>query len=692
MSDDDAHPGEPPAAGSEAGSAPSEVRSFLELLAVASLAFTQPVLSVFGANPGVFVSAGAGRRHILAFVLGLVLVPPSVLWCSERAIGALVPRSRRWFHLLALGGMAAVFFAQLARQVLGVAPPAMAVLGAVLGVAAAVLMATATPFRTFVGHLAWSPLLFVALLLGATPVRTLAFADVPGPLGPERNRDLPPVVMIVLDELPAASLLDGDGAIDVDAFPGLGGLAADATFLRNHTSVAPNTPVAVPAILTGRWPTAERTLPTAHHHGENLFTLLAHDYDLHVIESVTQLCPPTLCSPPRALLGRAHPLAALAGEALTVLRRGEVDFDVGLSDDEAELSFDAMAATFDPRSDRPGLHYLHVLLPHQDWTRLPDGSRHDGPNPPRGVHGGTLPEDPQLAEIARQRHLMQLAFTDSLVARLLDELRSKGMYDESLIVVTADHGVSFQPGEQLRPITQGNAADVLWTPLLIKEPHQQSARVLDAPVAAVDVLPTIVDLLGISAPWEMDGRTVFAEERPADWSRRSYPWSLDLAEPGSDGFVHVDGEEGFERLLRTRALDHGPQWDLRFWRRGPHGDLVARRLDSIGVGPPAGYTVQLDDPDRFLDVDLTAARVPSYISGSVRDAGRVDVAIAVNGVVGGWYAVGAHEPAGGGASSGRFDVIVPPSLLRDGRNDVEVFVIEGRGDDRTLAPVAARTS
>ena len=46
----------------------------------------------------------------------------------------------------------------------------------------------------------------------------------------------------------------------------------------------------------------------------------------------------------------------------------------------------------------------------------------------------------------RQRHLLQLAYVDSLIGDLVQELKAQGIYDDALVVLTADHGISFEPG------------------------------------------------------------------------------------------------------------------------------------------------------------------------------------------------------------------------------------------------------
>ncbi len=60
-----------------------------------------------------------------------------------------------------------------------------------------------------------------------------------------------PVVMIVFDEFPVASLLDGEGNIQAEHFPNFARLAADGTWFRNAVGVHQQTEKAIPTILTG---------------------------------------------------------------------------------------------------------------------------------------------------------------------------------------------------------------------------------------------------------------------------------------------------------------------------------------------------------------------------------------------------------------------------------------------------------
>ncbi len=70
-----------------------------------------------------------------------------------------------------------------------------------------------------------------------------------------------------------------------------------------------------------------------------------------------------------------------------------------------------------------------------------------------------------LVRQALQRHLLQVGYTDKLLGQLLNKLERSGLYDEALVVVVADHGVSFVPGEGPRELRRDNIADM--APLVV---------------------------------------------------------------------------------------------------------------------------------------------------------------------------------------------------------------------------------
>ena len=385
--------------------------------------------------------------------------------------------------------------------------------------------------RTFVNVLSPAPLLFLALFLLGSGVTQLVL---PGraEVATASVRSGAPVVMVVFDEFPLTSLLDRDGRIDRVRYPSFAALAARSTWYRarHHGARTPRpTPCPRSSTAAGRARARSRRWPSTR---ENLFTLLGGSYRLNVSEEATRLCPPSLC--PDAVqpaLGTrlrslvldsgvvyAHVAAPEALEKrLPSVTEGWGDFAGGDAGDAVlELlggggrpaRFDAWARSIRP-SSAPTLHFKHVLLPHVPVQYLPDGHGYTrGGGRPAGLTGPDTADVPFLVRQRYQRHLLQVGFTDRLLGRLIARLRATGLWDRALVVVVADHGVSFRVGqEDGRKVTPENVEDIAPVPLFIKTPGQRAGRVSTRPTQTIDVLPTIADELGVTLPWRVDGRS-----------------------------------------------------------------------------------------------------------------------------------------------------------------------------------------
>lgn len=118
------------------------------------------------------------------------------------------------------------------------------------------------------------------------------------------------------------------------------------------------------------------------------------------------------------------------------------------------------------------------------WVHLYDPHRpYDPPAPFRSV------PDPYVGEIA---------YADSQIGRLLDALDRRTLLDRTVVVVAGDHGESLgEHGERDHGIFVYES--VLRVPLIVKAPALAPRRVTEV-VRLTDVMPTVLDLLGVPAP------------------------------------------------------------------------------------------------------------------------------------------------------------------------------------------------
>ncbi len=668
---------------------PGRLRRLAELVGLNGIVVAEPVLTALHDGADVFVSRRAEPWHVVALTVLLVAGLPLLVLLVEEVVGWVRPTAREHLHLLALTVYGVLVGVRLLGQA-GLPGPVTLVLvagiGALLGWSAARFPAV----RQWLALIGIFPVLLAVWFLGTDPVRGLVVGD-DGAGEAATVADPAPVVLIVLDEFPLASLLDEDDRVDAEQFPNLAALAQDATWFRNASGISPTTPEAVPPILTGRYPDAVGLLPTLEQHPDNLFTLLSGTYDLNVQESVTALCPPVECGP--GALATGHPLRELWLDATDLWQRqlfgGEadrsVDFAIRQSDPDAPATMARFAASIQREGGRPALDMLHAVYPHQPWYHLPSGLTYEAPFIAEGLDqfAEYAWETDEAAFLGRQRHLLQARNADVMVGLILARLRELGTYDESLVIVTADHGAAFETGEPVRGVSAANAHQVLWVPMFVKPPGQTAGRIDDRPAETVDVLPTIAEVIGLELPDDVDGTSLLGDAPVVTTDqRRVYDWGFSRLTVNDNGYALVDGKAAFAELLAEPPPGEGDDADLRFYRFGRHGDLVGTRVDDLPTAPARDLSVELDADGGYRS--SAPAQQDVYVAGTVTSDEDLDVAIAVNGRIGAWTRLQRTGEPG----VARFWGLVPPTLLApDGTDEVALYVIEGRGDERALAPL-----
>jgi Sulfatase len=693
-------------------------RNGAHLAALSAFAFAQPLFDLLDDSADFFAVRGSSRWEIVLFALGVVLLPPAALLLVEAFAGLVSRRLGQAVHLLLVGGLVAVVAIQVLKRTTSfTSTEALLALAVLVGALAAILYALLAPVRSFLSVLAPAPLVFLVLFLLVSPVSDLTLA---------RGADVrlanvearAPVVMVVFDEFPVTDLLTAEGEIDPARFPSFARLARESTWYRNTTTVSAGTTRAVPAIMTGRYAEPGNP-PVFAEHPRNVFTLLGGSYRMNVHELATDLCPQELCQG----RNREEASASLASdvgiaylhlvapprleESLPAITSGWMNFGNDTEVTE-ELIAEAAAAAkdtgsagapqateeptrqeraerrrkreqqfYDPRGRRftrfvdsiradggPALDFLHSGLPHLPWRYFPSGRQ----------SAVSLVVRPGWHHQYR-RHVLQAGFVDRLLGDLLARLDETGLYDRALLVVTADHGISFGPGGVKRGTTRDNLQDLAFVPLFVKRPGQREGAAVDYHVQTIDILPTIADILGIRIPWEIDGRSALSDPRRTE-VRMSHIYRLsDYRPPETTPYAPLLARKEAAVARKVELVGEG-DWSSLFVSAA-YRPLLGRPVAAVPVtGTSADLAAITDEATRTLleRYDPALPFVPSPLPGRIEgDGARVGrtVAVAVNG------RIAAIATTYGIYGTTRFSALAPESAFRSGRNEVEVYWLEG---------------
>ncbi len=553
--------------------------------------------------------------------------------------------------------------------------------------------------------------LFPALFLSQTPASKAV-------LGVSEAGDTmvkpTPIVFVVFDEFSGLSLMSPDRSINAQRYPRFAELAQRTTWYRNATTVNSTTQCVVPVILSGKYhdPTSSHGVSRFDQH---LFSMVmgTGGYEMVAFEPVSRLAfdgtaraewqKPSIAAQLRvaipevakAVLWNVTPREIRSrlpnhrqiwwgvpegGITDRTLRRGVVRWGWScLRVEQFQHFLDCL-----PEEGHPALHFMHLVFPHVPWMYLPSGRPYADECgdltllnfDTEGLAGDVWSDDPDFVERQEQRYLLQVQLADKMIGDLIDRLESLGMWDECLLIVTADHGVSFRAGQNRRHFSGKNADEIMSVPLFVKLPGQKSGSVSDRNVESVDLIPTVADVLQLPLKSPVDGESL-AKEPTGRRTHKTLTENYDtLKMPVNVTAVSSIPEESRRRFGETRD-------DL--FRFGPHAELIGQPVvDRVDQSDKADGVLELtrNSPEPFV---LPEAPLPCYFEGIYRRANSDEempaIAVAINGTV---QAIA--RPSALKAVRGRWESLVPEKCLNNGPNEAKFYVVRPVGEDLRLIP------
>lgn len=197
----------------------------------------------------------------------------------------------------------------------------------------------------------------------------------------------------------------------------------------------------------------------------------------------------------------------------------------------------------------------HKPGPGENWKRLAYFSRVDERNPREVSHLEALYDE-------------EILYLDKRLEVLVEQLKRHGLYDNTVLIFTADHGEAFKEHGYLTHQTLHH--EVLHVPLLIRVPGLKPGR-SSALVQLMDVLPTILDLTRQEVPRELEGRSLLPLLRGQE-TGSSHESVVAQIHPGPEGalqtsewkFIRMNGGEELYKVKsdlfeKTNVIDQHPE-------------------------------------------------------------------------------------------------------------------------------------
>jgi len=265
------------------------------------------------------------------------------------------------------------------------------------------------------------------------------------------------------------------------------------------------------------------------------------------------------------------------------------------------------------KPDRPFFLGLGFFRPHTPYVSpksyfdlypvadmpLVQGVAEDQKDLPKQALGSYKKEQDKLTDDLRrqavQAYFASISFMDAQVGRVLDSLKSLGLEEKTIVVMTSDHG--YHLGEHGLWQKQSLFEESARVPLIIAAPGVSKAGgVAAAPVGLVDLYPTLAELAGVKTPANLQGQSLVPLLKDPAAAGRG--WALSEVVRGG-GFnrmgaapaVGDDGKRIFGYSLRT------VRWRYTEWGEGKEGrelydhDADPRELTNLADSPAQAETV-----------------------------------------------------------------------------------------------------
>ncbi|MCP4466820.1 MAG: sulfatase-like hydrolase/transferase [Halieaceae bacterium] len=638
-------------------------QKYLHIFALAVLGISQPLLGTFSNSPEFFVAWKFTTIELAAFSIALFLLPPLtfiIFQTTARLAGQRCAQAVYYglFFILSLLAIYTNIHAYIDKHV---------ITWVTSGIAAACLLALTLKsaiFSRFLGQFAYvTPLFLIAFIFPFASNGQISWGNDTARTDPASERSFSnpvPVVLIVLDALPAKTLLDGRGNIDAGLFPNIAGFSSDS--VRYIDALAPDlhTVASIPKMLSGLKKTPRGA--TYQNYDDTLFSLLSPDYKIIAYEAGTAMCEPGICvsgadSDTGRLAGVLFDIAFLYSHLLdadslgsrelfsnrlhdfgnfhvsnTNNAKGNVSATPDISRRFAARRAGALGDITSLIEDITQLSptdatfiYFHSLLTHDPFDGLPQGKFYSPDNLP-GLTEKVWDSD-WLALQGYQRHILQVTYVDKFIGEILDALKKNGLYDESMIILTSDHGVSFRGGslyryshKDIHSAPAGVARfDMFRVPLIIKYPKTlDKIGISPGEVSGLDLVPTILDVLEADFDIALDGHSVV--ENPI--------------------FGETDIEQHFSvaarrNIRRTKLRYFSDNKIDRVFKVSRQPWMIGREIDTLPVAEKNDERIQLVSAITDLrnfdgDSPYQSIRVDGTVINRGEHDSDLDIAIAVN--------------------------------------------------------------
>jgi len=322
------------------------------------------------------------------------------------------------------------------------------------------------------------------------------------------SRDQPRVnVVILLFDALRADALGCYGFADSSSTPEMDRLAQRGVLFKNAISPSCWTMPAVNSIMTSKMPTQHGSFFRLDWRHTTLAQLLARNgVETGAVVSNFIIGPDS-----------NHDKGFIEFHKMSVLEMGWRNAEAAIKESLEWIK----------DSDRPFFLYVHVFDPHDPYLAPPPHETFPSAGGAlsllghmlrfpflvphfygkgKNQHGMEISAD-EIADM-KSRYLGEVGYVDAQAGVFVDALHDMGLWDDTLVIITSDHGESFREHGMIRHANSLYREEIHVPLIIAGGPVEGPGRTVATPVSTIDIMPTVADFLGIEVPPGLEGRSL----------------------------------------------------------------------------------------------------------------------------------------------------------------------------------------
>jgi arylsulfatase A-like enzyme len=400
----------------------------------------------------------------------------------------------------------------------------------------------------------------------------------------------PPVILIMIDAL-RADHLSCNGST-YPRTPNIDALARDGVLFPTTYAQSNNTKPSTASLLTSRYPTEHQALHKTSILPDNVTTIaevfgkagyycsgLVTNVNLAPVYNFQQGFHEYTYLPPNFLFGANEAASRLV--IYGVLRMVWMRLNKNIWVSHFYRSGETVTGYFENflnrNKDRKFFLFLHFMDPHDPYFEHPYNGK---------GYARVMLENPaaRFSDPFKRNYAQEVEYTDQWIGRVVADLKTAGLYESSLIALTADHGEEFQDhGGWWHGTTLQE--EQIRVPLLIKFPGGKAAGQSDTSMArSIDITPTLITEAGLAVPLPMRGNCLFD--------------SVGHIVPLDAVYSEADFEGNVAQMLRVGS------WKYILSNPGNPRPRPVDQLYDLSVDPQEVHDLAASQPDKVREMKV----------------------------------------------------------------------------------------